>query len=87
MTIMSCFIFVFSPYNAHVIRKFYCVKSVRIRSFLVRTKAKAGKYGPEKLQIRTLFTQCLFQTALINSFQFTVAFLYLLDISEKLVVF
>ena len=41
----------------------YCVKSVRIRSFSGRNfptfglNTDAGKHGPEKLQIRTLFTQ------------------------------
>ena len=40
-----------------VIMLFYiihCVKSVRIRSF---SGPNAGKYGPEKLRIRTLCTQ------------------------------
>ena len=32
----------------------HCVKSVRIRSF---SDPNAGKYIPEKLRIRTLFTQ------------------------------
>ena len=50
----------------------HCVKSVRIRSFpgpnfpafglntpyLSVFSPNAGKYGPEKLQLRTLFTQC-----------------------------
>ena len=39
----------------------YCVKSVRIRSFsgphFPVFSPNAGKYGPEKLRIRTLFTQ------------------------------
>ena len=35
----------------------HCVKAVRIRSFLVIFSPNAGKYGPEKLRIRTLFTQ------------------------------
>ena len=34
-----------------------CVKSIHIWSF---SGPNAGKYGPEKLQIRTLFTQCQF---------------------------
>ena len=37
-------------------RLFHCVKSVRIRSF---SGPNAGKYGPENLRIRTLFTQWL----------------------------
>ena len=33
----------------------HCVKSVHIRGF---SGPNAGKNGPEKLRIRTLFTQC-----------------------------
>ena len=47
----------------------HCVKSVQIRSFFwsvfsrIRTvfSLNAGKYGPEKIRIWTLFTQCLGQ--------------------------
>ena len=35
--------------------KRHCVKSVRIRSFL-----NAQTYGPEKLRIQALFTECEF---------------------------
>ena len=39
----------------------HCVKSVRIRSFSgpYFPGKNAGKYGTEKLRIRTLFTQCI----------------------------
>ena len=49
---------------------FHCVKSVYIRNFsgpyfpafgLNTERPNAGKYGPEKLRIRTLFTQCLIE--------------------------
>ena len=33
----------------------YCVKSVLVRSF---SGPNAGKYGPEKIRIRALLTQC-----------------------------
>ena len=36
----------------------YCMKSARIRSF---SGPNAGKYGPEKLRMRRLFTQFIFQ--------------------------
>ena len=40
----------------------HCLKSVRIRSFyglyFPAFGLNLGKYGPEKLRIRTLFTQC-----------------------------
>ena len=56
-----------------LIGTFQCLKSVRTRSFsgpyflafglntpyLSVFSPNAGKYGPEKFQIRTLFTQCL----------------------------
>ena len=35
-------------------RNSHCLKSVHIRSF---SNPNVGKYGPEKLRIRTLFTQ------------------------------
>ena len=42
--------------KAYIIYKaFHCVKSVRILSY---SGPNAGKYGLEKLRIRTLFTQC-----------------------------
>ena len=41
---------------------YHCVKSVRIRSYsglyFPTFELNTGKYGPEKLRIRTLFTQC-----------------------------
>ena len=39
------------------------MQSVRIWSFF---GPNAGKYGPEKLQIRTLFTQCLLNNGLLK---------------------
>ena len=37
--------------------KCHCVKSVRIRGFFGPNK---GKYRPKKLQIRTIFTECVY---------------------------
>ena len=37
---------------------YHSVKNVRILSF---SGLNGGKYGPEKLQIWTLFTQCIFK--------------------------
>ena len=44
--------------NLHLFRGLkgqHCVKSVHIRSF---SGPNAGKYGPDKLRIRTPFPQC-----------------------------
>ena len=45
-----------------VLLRVHCVKIVRIRSFsgphFPAFSPNAGKYGPEKLRIQTLFTQC-----------------------------
>ena len=40
-----------------VAKRQHCMKSVRIRSY---SGPDAGKYGPEQLRIRTLFTHCIF---------------------------
>ena len=43
-----------------VLRNFHCVKSIRIRRPVLSVFSPyAGKYRPEKLRIKTLFTQCL----------------------------
>ena len=64
-----------TSFSCFSLRRFYCVKSVRLRSFYgpyflgfgLNTKTcgvcpvfspNAGKYWPEKLWIRTLFTEC-----------------------------
>ena len=60
------------------IKQRHCVKSVRIPS---RIQSKSGKYGPEKLRIRTLFTQHAkyglqnFQNTNTNRLDLTVSFL------------
>ena len=41
---------------------YHCVKDVCIRSFSAVFTLNVEKYGPEKLQIRTLFTQCIAHT-------------------------
>ena len=50
------------PLNINELKEAFTVKSVRIRSFsglyLSVLSQNAGKYGPEKLRIRILFTQC-----------------------------
>ena len=49
-------------HNWKISRQSYCVKSLRIQSFSGRIFPHSdcvGKYGPEKLRIWTLFTQCL----------------------------
>ena len=61
-----------------------CVKSVRIRSF---SGPNARKYRPEKLRIRTLFTQWSILTDKkfkVNPFQDNVPFLYSLETSKIL---
>ena len=62
--------------------KIHCVKSVRIWSFsgsyFPIFSSNVGKYGPEKLQIWTLFTQRLskFASALKNTNKFEATALY-----------
>ena len=57
-----------SRFLLKVIVEYYCVKSVHIRSFQGFVEffyfvfsPNAEIYGPEKLRIRTLFTQCITQ--------------------------
>ena len=42
---------------------YHYVKSVGIRSF---SGPNSGKYGPEKIRIRTLFTQCIVRSLLLQ---------------------
>ena len=58
-----------------------CVKSIRIWSF---SGPNAGKYGPEKLQIRTLFTQCQFlsyREKAIVGYKISYSFNFLLGVN------
>ena len=56
----------FGSLSLETLGLYYCVKSVRIRSF-------SGPYFPafglEKLRIRTLFTQCAYLLKFRNKFQ------------------
>ena len=57
----QAFKYTFGSYR--IVIYWHCIKSVLIRSFsgpyFLAFSPIAGKYGPEKLQIRTLFTQCI----------------------------
>ena len=55
-----------------VLLDLHCVKSVRIQSFsgpyFTVFSSNARKYGPEKLEMRTLFAQCLYRKQDLPSF-------------------
>ena len=58
-----------------------CVKSIRIWSFSV---SNAGKYGPEELQIRSLFTKCQFlsyREKAIAGYKISYSFNFLLGVN------
>ena len=54
------------------------------RKYLFVFSSNAGKYKPEKLRIRILFTQCLLQSGVIlYTFQARIPFLYPLKTLEN----
>ena len=71
---MLCHSFTFNPFITHI----HCLKSIHIWRFsgpyftafglnMERFSRNAGKYGPEKLRIRTLFTQWSQFTSVLSS--------------------